>query len=107
MKRLAISIFVALMNTAVYAGLDHSIIMQSSEQSQRMQERNNAAMSDLGNSLGLMYKARKAKKEHEKAMAELSQINLDDKQAVILFVQKYPNEIEYVKQLLELKKGLN
>ncbi len=49
---------------------------------------------------------KKAYKKHLAAMKELEQLDLTDQQAVMNFAKSYPNEIDSLKELLDLQKQL-
>lgn len=59
-----------------------------------------------GQNIREAWDKRKARKKHEKAMQELSSLNLKDNNAVISFAKKYPNEIDKLKEVLLLQKQL-
>ena len=59
-----------------------------------------------GQNIRKAWDKRKARKKHENAMQELSNLNLKDNNALISFAKKYPNEIDELKEVLLLQKQL-
>lgn len=59
-----------------------------------------------GRKIRQAWEARKARKKHEQAMKELQSIDLNNQQAVMQFVQKYPEELETVKNMLWLNQQM-
>ena len=53
------------------------------------------------------WDARKARKQHDKAMLEMSNLDLSDNNAVMNFAKKYPDSIDSLKSVLQLHKQLN
>lgn len=56
-----------------------------------------------------MRKAREEKKtykKHLKAMQELEKLDLQDKQAIMSFAKIYPEEVDSLKELLDLQQQL-
>ncbi|MFK4001843.1 MULTISPECIES: hypothetical protein [Psychrobacter] len=60
-----------------------------------------------GQDIRKAWDARKARKQHEKAMQEMSSLNLNDNDAVMEFAKKYPDSIDSLKSMLQLHKQLN
>lgn len=52
------------------------------------------------------WEKKKAHKKHLKAMKELEQLDLADKQAIMSFAKSYPEEVDSLKELLDLQQHL-
>lgn len=52
------------------------------------------------------WEKKKAHKKHLKAMKELEQLDLADKQAIMSFAKSYPEEVDMLKVVLELQQQL-
>lgn len=50
------------------------------------------------------WEGKKAQKKHLKAMKELEQLDLADKQAIMSFAKSYPEEINKLKEVLSLQQ---
>ncbi|MGP5103614.1 hypothetical protein ACTXJH_06570 [Psychrobacter celer] len=59
-----------------------------------------------GQNIRKAWDARKARKQHKKAMQELSSLDLNDNNAVMEFAKKYPDSIDNLKSMLQLHKQL-
>ena len=60
-----------------------------------------------GQNIRKAWDARKARKQHDKAMLEMSNLDLSDNNAVMNFAKKYPDSIDSLKSVLQLHKQLN
>lgn len=60
-----------------------------------------------GQDIRKAWDARKARKQHNKAMQEMSSLDLNDNNAVMEFAKKYPDSIDSLKNMLQLHKQLN
>lgn len=60
-----------------------------------------------GQDIRKAWDARKARKQHDKAMQEMSSLDLNDNNAVMEFAKKYPDSIDSLKSMLQLHKQLN
>ena len=60
-----------------------------------------------GQNMRKAWDARKARKQHNKAMQEMSSLDLNDNNAVMEFAKKYPDSIDSLKNMLQLHKQLN
>ncbi|MCG3808952.1 hypothetical protein I3252_05565 [Psychrobacter sp. Ps4] len=60
-----------------------------------------------GQNIRKAWDARKARKQHDKAMQEMSSLDLNDNNAVMEFAKKYPDSIDSLKSMLQLHTQLN
>lgn len=60
-----------------------------------------------GQSIKKAWNARKERKMHEKAMQELGSLDLSDSNAVMDFARKYPQDIDSLNSVIELKQHLS
>ena len=60
-----------------------------------------------GQNIRKAWDARKARKKHEKVMREMSNLNLNDNNALMEFAKKYPDSLDSLKNILQLQKQLN
>ena len=59
-----------------------------------------------GQNMRKAWDARKARKKHEKAMQEMSSLDLSDNHAVMEFAKKYPDSVDSLKSMLQLQRQL-
>ena len=59
-----------------------------------------------GQNIRKAWDARKARKKHEKAMQEMSSLDLSDNHAVMEFAKKYPDSVDSLKSMLQLQRQL-
>lgn len=59
-----------------------------------------------GRSLRRVWDERKAKKRQNEAMKEFANVDLNNQQSVMAYLQKYPEQLDFIKQAIALKNSM-
>lgn len=62
---------------------------------------------EQGRNIRKSWEERKARRKHKQAMQELRNLNLDDNDAVMDFIKKYPDEVDTLKEVLIIQRSIN